>query len=343
MPKADKVIPMGGGRGRAPSPAAAAGVVVGVVVILVVLLVAGLLFGAWRATPVDSIGLHYSGGPIEGTKFQGIVEPGSGRQFLGFGDTLVLLPVTQRDYTASTSEGADGPPIVAPARGGVEMQFDVAAYFTLNTGDAVVRQFYERVCVKFSCDTDDGWDEMLRVNFRGPIEQAIQQQIRGFTVDQLYAGVSDTTAPLDENDEAVAILEQVEQAIASDLRENINQVLGGSYFCGPTFSRTDPERCPDFEFQIVGARPTSEAVRNAYAENAASAQRVIDAQNRARADVEEANGQRQAQEALEGLYTDPAYIAYLGALALQACANNENCTLVVTQGGGTGVNVTAGG
>lgn len=294
----------------------------------------------WKATPVDSIGLHYSGGPIEGTKFQGIIEPGSGRRFLGLADTLVLLPVTQRDYTASSAPGADGGPILAPARGGVEMQFDVAAYFTLNTGDETIRAFYERVCVKFGCDSERGWNEMLRVNFRGPIEQAIQQQVRSFTVDELYAGVSDASAPLDETDEeAVAILEKVEEAIAADLRANINRVLGGPYFCGPTFTRNAPDECPDFEFQITKAVPTSEAVRNAYAENSASAQRVIDAQNQARAEVEIANGQRQAQEALQGLYTDPAYIAYLQALALQECAANSNCTLVVTQGDGAGVNV----
>lgn len=304
------------------------------------LVMVGLVFGAWKSTPVDKIGLHYSGGPIEGTKFQKVVDPGSGRRFLGFADTLILLPVTQRDYTASNAEGADGGPIVAPARGGVEMQFDVAAYFTLNTGDETVRSFYERVCVKFDCDTDDGWDEMLRVNFRGPIEQAIQQEIRGFTVDQLYAGVTNTTAPIDEDDDAVAILEQVQNRISADLKENINTVLGGAYFCGPTFNRAEPDVCPDFEFQITSATPTSESVREAYATNAASAQAVIDAQNRARAAVEEANGRREAQAALQGLYSDPSYIAYLKALALQECASNENCTLVVTEDDGTDVNVT---
>lgn len=299
------------------------------------------IFGAWKSTPVDQIGLHYSGGPIEGTKFQKVVEPGSGRRFLGLADNLVLLPVTQRDYTANRDEGSDGAPIVAPAKGGVEMLFEVAAYFTLNTGDKTVRQFYERVCVKFDCDTEDGWDEMLRVNFRGPIEQAIQQEIRAFTVDQLYAGVTNTSAPLVGDDQAVAILEQVQNNIAADLKENINTVLGGAYFCGPTFSRAKPNQCPDFQFQITSAAPTSEAVREAYARNSASAQAVIDAQNKAKAAVEEANGQRQAQAALAGLYSDRNYIDYLRALALQDCAKNSNCT-IVTSDGSSDVNVNTG-
>ena len=170
------------------NPVRAVGIAVAAVAVLVVL---GLFTSAWGSVPVDQIGLHYSGGPIDGQRFQGVIEPGSGTRFLGLQDTLVLLPVTQRDYTASTADGADGGPIIAPAQGGVEMQFDVAAYFTLNTGDQTVRSFYERVCIKFDCDSEDGWDEMLRVNFRGPIEQAIQQSIREFTVDEIYAGAGE--------------------------------------------------------------------------------------------------------------------------------------------------------
>lgn len=322
---------------------AVAGILSGGFVAVVGLVAIVGLAGSWKSTPVDHIGLHYSGGPIEGQKFEGVVPPGSGARFLGIADSLVLLPVTQRDYTASNYEGADGGPIIAPARGGVEMQFEVAAYFTLNTGDQVVRQFYERVCVKFDCTSDEGWDEMLRINFRGPIEQAIQQSIRQFTVDELYAGQATQGASDGSGDEAVTVLEQVQDAIANDLKENINTVLGGAYFCGPTFDRSEPDVCPDFEFQITSATPTSDAVRDSFARNAASLQDVVTAQNQAQAAVAEAEGQRQAQEALNNLYSDPNYIAYLRALAVQACAANANCTLVITDGDAGAVNVNTGG
>ena len=309
-----------------------------VVVALIVLSVLGSAFGS---TPVDQIGLHYSGGPIDGTKFQGIVEPGTGVRYLGVLDDLVLLPVTQRDYIVSLhpEEGDRQEPdsILAPARGGVEMQFEIAAYFTLNTSPDVVRRFYERVCVKFSCDTEDGWDLMLNNNFRKPIEQAIQQRVREHTVNELYAGeASEGTGTTD--DEAESLLVTIQEEVAADLKENINRILGGDYFCGPTFNRSEPDVCPDFEFQIVSATPTSESVRDAFADNAASQQAIITAQNRAQAKVAEAEGQRQSQEALNNLYADPNFIAYLNALALQECASNSNCTLVVTDGG-TNINV----
>jgi len=297
--------------------------------------------GAFASTPVDQIGLHYSGGPIDGTKFEGIVEPGSGTRFLGLLDNLILLPATQRDYIVSLhpEEGDRGEAdsILAPARGGVEMQFEIAAYFTLNTSPAVVRRFYERVCVKFACDTEDGWDQMLNNNFRKPIEQAIQQQVREHTVNELYAGEASAETGTTDT-EAQSLLVTIQEDVASDLKENINRILGGDYFCGPTFNRAKPDVCPDFEFQIISATPTSEAVRQAFADNAASQQAIITAQNRAQAKVAEAEGQRQSQEALNNLYADPNYIAYLNALALQECAGNSNCTLVVTNGG-TNVNV----
>ena len=320
-------------------PRARAGVlvaaIVGGLVGLVFLLM--FLFG-WGSVPVDRLGLHYTGGPIEGQRFVKIIDPGSGQQFLGLQDDLVLLPVTQRDYIAGASENVDGPPIVAPAKGGVEMQFEISAYFTLNTSPDVVRRFYERVCIKFGCTDEEGWDRMLENNFRKPIEQAVQQSIRGYTVDELYAGEAREATT---EEEVVSLLVQVQDEIASDLKDNINRILGGDYFCGPTFDRENPSECPDFQFQIVKAVPTNQNVIESFAENAASQQRVITAENNARAEVAEAEGQRQAQEALAGIYTDPAYVSYLQALAMQECAKNSNCTLVITPEG-TNVNVGAG-
>ncbi len=309
-----------------------------VVVLMVALVVVIQFLMGWRATPVDMIGLHYTGGPLDGQRFVKIIDPGSGSQFLGLRDQLALLPVTQRDYTASdVDEGADGPPIVAPARGGVDMQFDVGAYFTLNTTSDVARRFYERVCIKFECDTDEGWNAMLKVNFRRPIEQAIQQSIRDYTVNELYAGVPEAGAATEE--EATAILERVQDQIAADLKENINTVLGGDFFCGPTFDRSVAD-CPDFEFQITSATPISDAVRNAFNDNAASQQGVVTARNNAESALAIAEGNRQAQAALQASLT-PEYLRLREIEAMSRCAENPGCTVVFTDGS-TGVNVQTG-
>lgn len=326
-------------RTRGDSGYMSEGAIVGIIIGIVIIVIIGavLLFSAWGSVPATKVGLHYSGGPIEGQSFQKIIQPGSGAQFLGPGDTLAVLPIDQRSYTTCPSDQVngdtcDGPDIVAATRGGAEMRFRIGVSFKLNTGDDIIREFYEQICRKYDCASGDGWDDMLQVVFRGPIEQAVQQSVRNYTVDQLFAGV-------DEDGGSTAILEDVQADIAADLKENINQFVGGDYFCGPGFDRDKPDVCPDFQFQITDAVPTDDGVRAAFAENLASRQDVITARNQADAEVAEAEGTRRAQEALAGLYTDPAYIAYLQAVALGDCAKNTNCTLIFG-GNDTGVNVT---
>lgn len=311
--------------------------IIGSILGIFVLISGVLLLSSWGSVPSNKVGLHYNGGPIEGQSFERIIQPGSGAQFLGPRDTLALLPTDQRSYVTCNADDVDGDTcdgsdVVAATKGGAEMRFRIGVSFKLNTGDEVVQKFYEEICRKFNCASSSGWDDMLKVQFRGPIEQAIQQSVRNYTVDQLFAGVNPDGG-------STSILEDVQADIAADLKENINAFVGGDYFCGPSFDRNKPETCPDFQFQITDAVPTSEKVRDAFSDNLASAQKVITAENNANAEVAEAEGKRRAQEALAGLYTDPAYIAYLTALALQECAGNSNCTLVVTDGG-AGVNVT---
>lgn len=316
----------------------------GVIVVLVVFVIWLIMFVmGWKSVPVDKVGLHYTGGPVQGQKFKEVINPGSGARFLGLLDTLVLLPTTQRDYIASKNpnegdrHGYDT--IKVPAKGGVEMEFEFATYFKLNTSPDVVRRFYENVCIKFHCaDDGGGWDEMLNNNFRKPIENSLQQAIRNFTVTELYAGQAAEGGTTSTDQQAASILVQVQNQVAKDLKNNINSVLGADYFCGPTFDRAHPEVCPDFQFQIISATPTSPDVLGSFSNQAASKNNILTAQNNAAAKVAEAEGQQKANAALAGIYSDPNYSAYLRALAMQACAQNSNCTLVVTDGG-TGVNV----
>lgn len=316
-------------------------IVAGVFLCIFLLVLFVEVISGFQSVPVDKVGLHYTGGPIEGQKFSGIYNPGTGKRFIGLADKMVLLPVTQRDYIVSLDpdQGDKKKPdsIKAPARGGVEMQFEIAAYFKLNTSPQVVRKFYENICVKFDCTSTKGWDLMLNNNFRKPIEQAIQEQVRQHTVAELYAGDGDVGA--DPSNPAKPVITRIQEEIAKQLKLNINEVLGDNYFCGPTFNRSTPNVCPDFQFQIISATPTSDAVRSSFSQNAASQQKVITAKNNANAQVAEAEGKRRSQEALQGLYKDPAYIAYLRAQAMQTCAVNSRCTMVT---GTDDVNINTG-
>lgn len=306
-----------------------------------------IMLAACGSTHADTVGLHYNGGPFEGESFERIIEPGSGNQVLGPADTLVQLPINQRDYTACAAvrtddtEGCDGGAIRVAAKGGAELDISLGVTFELNTGtDETTRDFYEEVCKKFDCTSDDGWDEMLRVNFRGPIEQAVQQQVRNYTVNELFAGI----APSGEEGttEAVSTLDKVQTALATDLKENINSFVGGDYFCGPAFDRSVPDVCPEFVFQITDVSPVDQSIKDAFNQNVASQQDVITAENDAKAQLARAIGEKDAAAVLAEVAQMPGYVEYIKALAEQSCATNPNCTLIVTDGG-TGVNVNAGG
>lgn len=316
---------------------------------LTMVLLAALFLGACGSTTADTIGLHYNDGPLEGESFEGIVQPGSGQKGIGPFDRIVRLPINQREYTfcadvrTNEADGCDAPPIIVTALGGAELAFSGGVTFELNTGnEETVKQFYEEVCRKFECANEDGvrndgWDEMLRVNMRGPIEDSLQEEIRGYSVDALYAGIPAEGEELDE-DEALSTLSRVSDDLAASLRKTINDYSGGQFFCGPAYDRSKPDECPDFEFIITEVTPSAE-VKAAFDKNVASRQAVIDARNRAEAERVAAEGVREAQEALDNLYTDAAYIEYQRALALLECAKNTNCTLIFGDTGG-GVNVT---
>jgi hypothetical protein len=319
---------------------------------LVALAVAVLaLAGACASTTADTVGLRYDDGPIEGEHFEGIVQPGSGQQLVGPFNRIIRLPINQREYTfcaqvrtKDNDNGCDAPPIVVTALGGAELAFSGGVTFELNTGDPdVLTAFYQEICRKFDCANEDGvrnkgWDEMLRVNMRGPIEDSLQEVVRGYSVDAIYAGVPAEGEAV-TGEEALSTLTKITESMKASIKETINAYAGGDFFCGPGYDREKPDECPDFEFIITEVTPSDE-VKSAFDRNVASRQAVIDAQNRAEQERVEAEGKRAAQDALAGLYADPAYRDYLRALAEQECASNPECTIVIT--GGNAVNVNAG-
>jgi regulator of protease activity HflC (stomatin/prohibitin superfamily) len=95
---------------------------------------------------------------------------------------------------------------------------------------------------------------------------------------------------------------------------------------------------------VIIKNPTPpDNVAAAYNDTAAAAQRIITAQNEAEAKVKAAEGERDAQNtraAAEALTAEQ--LEYLKVQAMQTCAANSNCTLIVTDGT-SGVNVNTGG
>lgn len=300
--------------------------VVGVVGGILTIILVGLLFSAFKSTPVDKIGLSYTGGPIAGTHFQRVIKPGSGQFFNGFFASLHELPATQRNYIVSKNpnEGDRGTAdlIPGPTKDRVIAEIELAVTFKLNTEASTVRRFYEQLCVKYHCEDlspNGGWDKLLNDNFRQVLENAVQQETR-----QINA------ADLNNSQDVIT---KMQSDIGSHLKDDFNQVLGGNFFCGPTFDRSHPQVCPDFKFVIKNiALP--KALQDAFTSQQSSAAQVVVKQNEADQAKATAEGVAAQQNAVQASLT-PQYLEYLRVQAETQCAQRPSCTLVISQGGTT--------
>lgn len=301
-----------------------------------ILAVFGLFVFAWAATweavPPDKIMLHYTGGPLDGTHFVEVVQPGTGRAFYGLAESLYYLPATQQNYIIdrdpNTGDKGAGDTVVGVSTDNVRFDFEAAVYIKLNTEPHTLRQFFEQICLHDHCtdmSKNGGWDKMLDQYLRPQIENSVRLEAGKYTREQLYRDPESLRA--------------MQTDVERELKDRVNTNLGGPYFCGPD---STPTNCTDFRVVLKNPTPP-ETVATAYADTAAAAQRVVTAKNDADAKVAAAEGEKNAQNArAQSTPLTQAQIDYVLAQATLACAQNSNCTLIVTPGG-TGVNVNTGG
>ncbi len=295
-----------------------------------------LTTGCSASTGVDKIGLYYDGGPIEGNKFNRIVDPGAGAQLLGWSDKIVSLPVSVRNYVVSLdpNEGDEqkADSIEAVTRDQIRVHWELTVNFKLNTRTddvpgykgGTLRRFYEQVCKRYHCDDDgEGWDQMLRYSFRRSLEVVLQQ----------FTGQYNALDLRNNNELRSAI----QKEIAAGLKTTVKKQLGGEYFCGPSFDWRNPDHCPNLEF-ILKAPQVPSGIAEQLERNKQSSQAVEQAQNEAKQKEARAQGELLARNAAQAAFSDPAYIEYLKAQAMQECAR-RGCTMVF---GGAGVNVNTG-
>jgi len=196
--------------------------VVGGVAAVVLLALLPALGTAFVKTPRDRVGISYGGGPIEGSHFQKVVEPGSGLFFNGIFDQLYLYPADQQSFIISPgSESSSNTDYVrAPSSDRVQVSFQVALYFKLNTNR--LREFHEELGLRFSAYTEKGWDTMIRQTFQPQVESAIQQETRRYTVAELF-GDADK-------------LESIQASVQTTISNRLERALGQRFFCGPDFA-----------------------------------------------------------------------------------------------------------
>ena len=275
-------------------------------------------FMATEKTPADKIALSYGGGPFEGNQYQKTVQPGSGLVVNGIKDGWYEYPVTIRNYIVSASKDEGDKEtfdvIKTSDHDGVEEQAELTLSFKLNT--ALVRDFHEKVGLKYHAWGDDGWKDMMGDYLRQPLNNAVAKSIKGYSTDDIKKDPK--------------VLKEIEDAIGTELERSLSSVLGKDYFCGPTF---DGKECGPIEVVVKSVVPSSKSVNASYDKQKSSANGVITAKNEANAQIERAKGERAAKDAVAEALT-PEYLAYMDQQAKLACAKNDNCTMVTTDAGG---------
>ena len=288
----------------------------------------GGLTACAEIAPPDEVGLYYMEGPSDGYHFGHCYDPGTTTNAI-WNNSVVLLPGSLRTWNIAPNNtpGADSnTPITvaaAPENGqpsGVQVNLWTQTNFALNTfcgknnddANSPFVQFWEKIGRRYQADTLEGWKAMLNATIVTALETSSRSVVRGYTADSLVSGTN---------------REEVQQKIAALFQTEIKRVVGGEYFCAPTFDRKAPEPvCGEVQILLKDVDYTNASIQAARDEKQAAVEKAA-------AQVAEAQGKVDAAAKTGSLYNNPAWVE-LEKLNKQlemvkACAANPNCTLVL--------------
>lgn len=238
--------------------------------LLAVIAIVGLGFLATGCSKVstapDEVRLHYAGGPFEAIKFVKCINPSSGATFLGPGDTSYAYPFGQRTFDFSGTGDSESKPISIVSKDNVEMQVAGSATFTLNTSCETLRQFHEKIGLKYGSYFDaresEGWRRMLNFYFKQPLDRAMDAASQEFEWKKLF---NDPNAK-----------QQWEQRVGQLARQFIKETAGADYFCQPNYAGTG--ECGDVALTIQKPEPPRSLIDALAAEQAAKQQNLAQQQ-----------------------------------------------------------------
>jgi regulator of protease activity HflC (stomatin/prohibitin superfamily) len=190
------------------------GMIIWAVVIVAALMIT-LVSVTWASTGVKEIGLHYSGGPIEGQSFDNVIAPGQPIRPIGIADSVYKLPSNQRTYITGDTSGADSGLITATNSNGNQVEFETSMTFQVNTTPDVVSAFYEDICTKYQNCQDAGWNLMLDDYLRKVQETTLQSVSRSISSEDMAKDPD--------------VLANIGQQVNERLPAQIESTMGGAY------------------------------------------------------------------------------------------------------------------
>lgn len=229
------------------------------------------LLGGFERTAGGEIAVVRNGGFFDNNRIRQVLDPGSGRTWIGMYSTAHKYPAQQRFYTITSNSGEgekSGVDVVTvPSADGVNMGIEGTLYFTLNLDHASIRAFDDKYGTrKFRAadggsrnawDGDKGWSAFLDQVVRPVIDNDLRTQVNSFRCAELVSScalVQNASAPQGKPQGGVqpqtnnGNIAKVQNAINTSLATDLEQTLGGRFVTGIHFNLvrvTLPEKVQD--------------------------------------------------------------------------------------------------
>jgi hypothetical protein len=292
-----------------------------------VLVALGLLVTATACSEIadpDVVGLYYMQGDRDGYKFDHCIDPGKSDDAI-WNNSVVWLPNNLRTWNIQPQGGDSDRPITVATKpepnqpSGVQVNVWSQVNMMLNTNcqdgsNSVLVQFWERIGRRYKADEEAGWKVMLLNTVVPALEKSTRVVVRNYAADPTVAGTN---------------LPDIQQAVSAEFGKELRRLVGGDFFCGPTFNRATKE-CPPVEVLVKDVDYTDPGIQQARNNK----QKALED---AAAKVAAAQGEVDAANKLESLYRNGAWLelekAKIQLKIAEACGQNPNCQMIMGSDG----------
>lgn len=192
------------------------------------------------SSAINETCLIYSGGIVEDKSFEKILPPGSTNNGIGVGSEAFCYPNDQRSWVS----GQDAPDVEVVSSDEIRLLVPYQLYFTINTKEDVIREFHENIGVKVEAWKAEGWVNMLNTYFAPQVDRAMDEAALKFDWRDLRSSEK--------------ARQEFQREVVISLKRKVTEVIGGDYFCGPSYTGAEDSPCGDFTFTVGKPEPTND-------------------------------------------------------------------------------------
>jgi hypothetical protein len=255
--------------------------VAAVVGLVVVVLLISFLVSGFGYAPIGYYSLVYRTFPSN--QFIRVVQPGQGVYWRGYFTTDYQYPATQRTYivSANPDEGdVQGQDIITAKCGDSNsVNIQTALTFNLVSDPDKLREFHEKIGLKRSIWTTDGWQSFLEQYIRQPEKDAFQRAVKPYTAITASGETTDAAGHSYG-------MNEIGSSVGEELQRDMDNYMGGHYV-------------QVVQFQLNDITPEDSNIVSAIAARTAAQQSVQTAQQQLAAAQYQAQANKERAASLE--------------------------------------------